>query len=106
MYWLENEWKEKGTVGLMCILGDENKHKKALEWFEKAAAQGHKQALIEVGIIYEYRVLGINDKVEWNRKQAISHIVQGGGGEDPVLMMHLASLSSWGHNGSDKESLI
>ena len=106
MYWLENEWKENGLFGMIYIQGDENKHRKALEWFEKAAAQGHKEALIEAGIIYQYRVLGLNDKVEWNKKQAISYLIQGGADDDPILMMHLASLVGWGQNGSDKESLI
>ena len=100
MYWLENEGKEKG-IFILSLPGDENRHKKALEWFEKAAAQGHKEALIEAGMIYETRSLGLNGKAEWNKKQAISYLIQGGAEEDPVLMMHLASLV-----GSDKESLI
>ena len=89
-----------------------NAHKKALEWFEKAAAQGHKEALIEAGLIYLNRIfsgpihLGYNSKEEWNKKQAISYLIQGGAEEDPVLMMHMAMLVKRGQNGSEKESLI
>ena len=50
--------------------------------------------------------MGLNDNIEWNKKQAKNYLIQGGEEDDPILMMNLASIAGWGQTGSCKESLI
>lgn len=94
----QNNLIGKGLVGF--YFDNDN----ALEWFEKAAAQGHKEALIEAGVIYSHRYfksignymnnITNNTHNKWYKEQAISYFIQAGAEEDPILMMDLAGLVS------------
>lgn len=84
LYWSEN-------VFLKYLLPDENG--KALTWFEKAAAQGHKEAAAEAGINYYIRcIFSSGIEQERNKQQSLYYLKLGGAEEDPTLMMFIAHL--------------
>jgi TPR repeat protein len=81
---------------------------KSLEWFEKSARQGHKEAHAEAGIILYRRYWSTAFSYHTNsvKRQAINHLIEAGAENDPVLMMFIAELVPFGEDGSDKLSLM
>lgn len=77
-------------------LDTEELGKEAVQWFERAAAQGHAEASIEAGIIYFQRYnasLEMFSERSLNRRKAVNFLRQGGAENDASLMLVLARLA-------------
>lgn len=76
------------------FLNTEDEGQEAIKWFERAAAQGHKEASIEAGIIYFQR-FSINFSNRLYHRKALNYLKQGGAENDAILMLLLAQLALW-----------
>lgn len=65
----------------------------ALDWFEKAAAKGHKKAAFMAAIIHYGMFMSFtrNDR-QWQKRQTISYLKQAGLNDNPELMLYMADI--------------
>ena len=100
LYWNEIE---RISFPIPYVVGE-----KSLDFFEKAALKGHKQAHAEAGIILyrRYWSTAFSYHTDNVKRQAINHLIEAGAENDPALMMFIAELVPFGEGGSDKESLM